>query len=74
MLGVAVLGGLHLAFPATPAAAVMTAALLLATPIAAARCARALRPDDAVPPPTAAGGPNRIPRGAGRADAALPDR
>ena len=81
VLGVAVLGGLQLAFPGTPAAAALTAGLLLAAPVAAARCARALRPDGALPPPAGAlpppagpAGPDRSPRGAGRAGAALPDR
>ena len=44
VLGVAVIGGLQLALPASPAAAALTAALLLAAPIAAGWCARGLRP------------------------------
>ncbi|MCZ7379134.1 MFS transporter [Micromonospora sp. WMMC250] len=52
VLGVTVIGGLHLTRPDTPAAAALTAGLLLAAPVAAGRCARALnRP--AGPPSTA---------------------
>ncbi|MFI7595524.1 MFS transporter [Micromonospora sp. NPDC049359] len=43
VLGVAVIGGLHLARPDTPAAALVTAVLLATAPVAAGRCARALR-------------------------------
>ncbi|MEU1361672.1 MFS transporter [Micromonospora zamorensis] len=47
VLGVAAIGGLELALPGTPAAAVLTSGLLLAAVVAAGRCAHVLRPTDA---------------------------
>ncbi|MBQ0905143.1 MFS transporter [Micromonospora sp. U21] len=71
VLGVAVIGGLQLTLPGTPAAAVLTAGLLLAAPVAAGRCARALRSADPLSARPAAPTPSRAARSTGVTE---PDR